>query len=132
LDYDEAIVTYANFTCKSGEIALRPILEADNPPTALFVSSDTVAVGVIQAAQEVGYHVPDQLAIVGFDDIPMSVYIKPPLTTVHLPAYGIGWAAADLLIRLIDQEKSLETDVLLDTELVIRGSCGARSHEPLE
>jgi DNA-binding LacI/PurR family transcriptional regulator len=126
LPYDEKIVTFANFTCESGEIALQLILEAKNPPTALFVSSDTVAVGVIQAAQVMGYHIPEQLAIVGFDDIPMSVYIKPPLTTVHLPAYGIGWAAADLLIRLIDQEKSLETDVLLDTELVIRGSCGAK------
>jgi DNA-binding LacI/PurR family transcriptional regulator len=125
ITYDEDLVTYANFTSKSGERAIQILLEGDPTPSALFVSSDTVAIGVIQSALELGYRVPEDLAIVGFDDIPMSVYIHPPLTTVHLPAYGIGWAAADLLIRLINHEEALETDVLLETELVVRESCGA-------
>jgi DNA-binding LacI/PurR family transcriptional regulator len=128
IPYDEGLVTFANFTSKSGENALRNLLEIKSPPSAIFVSSDTVAIGVIQSAQEMGYRVPEDLAIVGFDDIPMSVYINPPLTTVHLPAYGIGWAAADLLIRLIDQEETFETNVLLETEFVIRESCGASAH----
>jgi LacI family transcriptional regulator len=128
IPYDKGLVTFANFTSKSGENALKNLLEIKSPPSAIFVSSDTVAIGVIQSAQEMGYRVPEDLAIVGFDDIPMSVYINPPLTTVHLPAYGIGWAAADLLIRLIDQEETFETNVLLETEFVIRESCGASGH----
>jgi DNA-binding LacI/PurR family transcriptional regulator len=128
IPYDKALVTYANFTSESGESAFKSVFEVDTPPSALFVSSDTVAIGVIQSAQELGYRVPEDLAVVGFDDIPMSVYITPPLTTVHLPAYGIGWAAADLLIRLIDSEETLETSVLLDTELIVRGSCGTKMH----
>jgi DNA-binding LacI/PurR family transcriptional regulator len=125
IPYDERIVAYANFSPASGEAVLKTVIEVEPSPSAFFVSSDTVAMGVLQSAQEMGYRVPDDLAIVGFDDIPMSVYLHPALTTIHLPAYGIGWAAADLLIRLIDQEDALETNVLLDTELVVRESCGA-------
>lgn len=125
IPYDESIVTCANFSPDSGEEALRSLIEVKPTPSAMFIGSDTVAMGVLQAVKGLGYRVPEDLAIVGFDDIPMSVYLHPPLTTVHLPAYGIGWAAADLLIRLIDKEESLETDVLLDTELVVRESCGA-------
>jgi LacI family transcriptional regulator len=106
IPYDNTLVTFAKFTSKSGEGALQSILKIDSPPSALFVSSDTVSIGVIQSARELGYRVPED----------------------HLPAYGIGWAAADLLIRLINQEETIETNVLLETELVIRESCGATSH----
>jgi DNA-binding LacI/PurR family transcriptional regulator len=123
--YDETIVAYANFSPASGEEALKSLMKMKSPPTAIFVSSDTVAMGVLQSAQEMGFRVPEDLAIVGFDDIPTAVYLYPPLTSVHLPAYGIGWAAADLLIRLIDKQDGLETNVLLDTELVVRESSGA-------
>ena len=128
LQLDEAWITYANFTPTSGEKALHTILEAKDPPTGIFVSSDTVAIGVIRAAQEIGYRIPDDLAIVGFDDIPMSVYVDPPLTTIRLPAYGIGWAAAELLIQMIEDDEDVrDTNVLLDTQLIIRESCGAQA-----
>jgi DNA-binding LacI/PurR family transcriptional regulator len=123
LPFDDDLVIHANFTPASGEEAIRSLLRLKQRPTALFVSSDTVAIGVIRAAQEMGFRIPEDLSVVGFDDIPMSVYLNPPLTTVHLPAYGIGWAAADLLIRLIDDGETQEVNVLLDTELVLRGSC---------
>ena len=68
------------------------------------------------------------LVIVGFDDIPMSVYVDPPLTTIRLPAYGIGWAAAELLIQMIEDDEDVrDTNVLLDTQLIIRESCGAQA-----
>jgi LacI family transcriptional regulator len=125
IDYDERIVAYAKSSPASGEEALRSLMQVKPTPSAFFIGSDTVAMGVLQAAKEMGYRVPEDLAIVGFDDIPMSVYLHPPLTTVHLPAYGIGWAAADLLIRVIDREETTETEILLDTELVVRESCGS-------
>jgi DNA-binding LacI/PurR family transcriptional regulator len=115
----------ADFTPASGEEAMEALLQSGPPPSAVFVSSDTVAIGAIRAAQRLGYRIPEDLAIVGFDDIPMAVYTEPPLTTIRLPAYGIGWGAADLLIRLINNEEVRETSVLLDTELVSRESCGA-------
>jgi len=122
---DPDLIAFASFTPSSGEHAMRKILKAVPRPTAVFISSDTVAIGAMQVVHDLGYRIPQDLAIVGFDDIPMSVYMKPPLTTIHLPAYGIGWAAADLLIHLIDKDDALETSILLDTELVVRESCGA-------
>jgi len=125
LAQDPDLIAFASFTPSSGEQAIRKLLKLNPRPTAIFVSSDTVAIGAIRAAQELGCHIPQDLAIVGFDDIPISVYLRPPLTTIHLPAYGIGWAAADLLIRLIDGETD-ETNITLDTDLIIRDSCGAK------
>ncbi|NIM93436.1 MAG: substrate-binding domain-containing protein [Anaerolineales bacterium] len=126
LAFDPGMVEFANFTPTSGEEALDNLLRHKPSPSAVFISSDTVAIGAIRTAHERGIHIPDDLAIVGFDDIPMSVYLEPALTTVRLPAYGLGWAAADLLIRIIDDEETREAKILLDTELVIRGSCGSR------
>lgn len=127
LQFNQSLVAYANYTPKSGEEALQSLLQAGEPHTALFVSSDTIAIGVIRAAQAAGYEIPQDLAIIGFDDIPLSVYIDPPLTTMRLPAYGIGWAAAEVLIRMIeDDEEGHDTNVLLETELIIRESCGAQ------
>jgi LacI family transcriptional regulator len=136
IPFDPNLVVYANFIPASGEIALKTISSRHPRPTALFVSSDTVAIGVIRAAHEMGIRIPEDLAVVGFDDIPMAVYVEPALTTIHLPAYGLGWAAVDLLVRIIDDEDTPETNILLDTEFVIRGSCGAqnlhshRNHSP--
>jgi DNA-binding LacI/PurR family transcriptional regulator len=89
----------------------------------VFVSSDTVAMGAMRAAKRQGYSIPEDISFVGFDDIPMAIYHDPPLTTIRLPAYGIGWAAADLLIRLIDQEEVRQHKILLESELIVRDSC---------
>jgi LacI family transcriptional regulator len=124
--FDPELVAYADFTPRSGEEAFHILRNLDPAPTALFISSDTVAIGAMRAAREAGLSIPEDLAIVGFDDIPLSVYLEPPLTTMRLPAYGIGWAAADLLIRLINHETVDEQTLLLETDLIIRKSSGAR------
>ena len=93
--------------------------------TALFVASDAVAYGVLRAVRRRNLAIPDKVALVGFDDIPTSRYVFPSLTTVRLPAFGLGWAAADLLIRLINRNEIEETQIVLETELVVRRSCGA-------
>jgi LacI family transcriptional regulator len=125
LAFEEAWFSLANFLPESGEEALRQIMKQDPRPTALFVTSDTVAIGALRAAHELGIRVPQDLALVGFDDIPMARYTRPSLTTVHLPAFGIGWAAVDLLVRLVTQDDVRETKVVLDTDMRIRDSCGA-------
>jgi DNA-binding LacI/PurR family transcriptional regulator len=98
------------------------ILNLPNRPTAVFVASDVVAIGAIQMIKQFGLQIPKDISIIGFDDIPIAQYLDPPLSTIHLPAYGLGWAAGDRLIRLILGEKLEQVTVLLDTELITRSS----------
>jgi DNA-binding LacI/PurR family transcriptional regulator len=79
------------------------------------------------AVREQGIRIPQDIALVGFDDIFLAAYASPPLTTVRLPAYGLGWAAGDMLIRLINEDDLVERQMLLESELVIRQSCGGNS-----
>ncbi len=125
LAYDETLVRLGDFTMDSGYKAMDDLLTIDQRPSAVFVASDTVALGALQAIQNAGLQVPQDIAICGFDDIPLAKFLNPPLTTVQLPAYGLGWAAADLLIRMILNKEIINPYVLLGTELVVRSSCGA-------
>ncbi|MDQ7028571.1 MAG: LacI family DNA-binding transcriptional regulator [Ardenticatenia bacterium] len=127
LPVEPTYIREAAFTPESGKQAMYALLTVSPRPTAVFVAGDTVALGVLQAAKEAGLRVPDDVAVVGFDDIPLAAYFAPPLTTVRLPAYGLGWGAGDLLIRLLEEEEVRSPHVLLQTELVVRRSCGAAS-----
>jgi LacI family transcriptional regulator len=90
----------------------------------VFAASDVVAIGVMSAIQAAGFKIPEDIAVVGFDDIFLAAHTQPPLTTVRVPAYGLGWTAAELLISLIEGDEA--SSVTLETELVIRDSCGGR------
>jgi LacI family transcriptional regulator len=125
LPQDPALVRCGNFTPQSGATEMEALLDLDQPPEAVFVASDTVALGALQALRRRHVRVPGDIAIVGFDDIPLAEFIDPPLTTVRLPAYGLGWGAADLLTRLITGEEIRTPQVILETELIVRESCGA-------
>jgi DNA-binding LacI/PurR family transcriptional regulator len=124
LEYNDSLVRYGNFTPESGFKAMSELLDHKPLPSAVFVASDTVALGAMQAIRQKGLQVPDDLALVGFDDIPLAEFLDPPLTTVCLPAFGLGWGAAELLIRLISNEDIMEKGVILETELIVRASCG--------
>ncbi|MDF1613065.1 LacI family DNA-binding transcriptional regulator [Stygiobacter electus] len=91
-------------------------------PTAIFCSDDYMAIGVIERIKESGLSVPRDISVVGFDNIEISSYVNPPLTTVHQPISMIGEKAANLLIDLINEKKSPPIHELLDTQLVIRKS----------
>lgn len=125
LAYDEVLVQIGNFTMESGYQAMNELLKRAPDLTAVFVASDTVALGALQAIQQAGLRVPQDIAVCGFDDVPMAKFLTPSLTTVQLPAFGLGWAAADLLIRMISKEDVKNPYLLLGTELVIRSSCGS-------
>jgi len=127
LPYDESLVRYGEFTPYSGQAAMEDLLTLTPPPTAVFVASDVVALGALQALRQRGLRAPDDMALVGFDDIPLAGFVDPPLTTVRLPAAGLGWGAGDLLIRLIMADEDIRNpNVFLETELVVRESCGAK------
>jgi DNA-binding LacI/PurR family transcriptional regulator len=125
LPYDESIVRYGNFDARSGYQAMEELLALPQPPTATFIASDEVATGALAVLHEHGVAVPEEMAIVGFDDIPVARYLVPSLTTVHLPAYELGLRAADMLIRIIQGKEISDRGILLDTELIIRESCGS-------
>lgn len=122
--YDQSLVRYGHFTPESGYNAMDELLSINPLPTAVFVASDTVALGVLQAIRQHGQNVPDDIALVGFDDIPLAGFVDPPLTTVRLPAFSLGKGAAELLIRILNNQNGYTPQVLLETELVVRVSCG--------
>ncbi|NIO69160.1 MAG: substrate-binding domain-containing protein [Anaerolineae bacterium] len=124
LPLDDELVRYGEFSPQSGRVAMESLLALPSPPSAVFVASDVVALGAMAAVRERGMRIPQDVALVGFDDIFFAAYVSPPLTTVRLPAYGLGWAAGDMLIRLISEDEPVERQMLLESELVIRQSCG--------
>jgi LacI family transcriptional regulator len=121
--FDPSLVRYGNFTPQSGTLAMSELLSLDPLPTAVFVASDTVALGAIQSIRNRKLSIPDDISVIGFDDISPAEFLDPPLTTVRLPAYGLGWGAANMLIRLISHEEVNNRRVFLETQLIVRESC---------
>jgi LacI family transcriptional regulator len=112
----------AAFLPDTGRAAMEELLDLAKPPTAVFAASDVVALGAMSAIHDADLDIPDDVAVVGFDDIFLAAQAHPPLTTVKVPAYGLGWTAAEILIALIQGDEV--SSVTLETELVIRQSCG--------
>jgi LacI family transcriptional regulator len=111
------------FYFQDGVRAGRALLEAPFRPTAIFAYNDIMAIGALQAARDLGLRVPHDVAIVGFDDIPVSSYVTPPLTTIRLPKYEMGSAAARILLdRLSGELVGPAHHEVLSVELVVRDS----------
>ena len=128
IPFDDDLVRTAVFVPQSGHIAMEALLALPDRPTAVFAASDVVALGAMSAIQDSGLKVPQDIAIIGFDDIFLAAHACPPLSTVRVPAYGLGWTAADVLITLIEGDEEVSS-VTLETELIIRESCGAHLHQ---
>lgn len=110
--------------------ALQTLMALPEPPTAVIAGNDNLAISVLQAARDLGLCVPDDLSVVGFDDMPAAAQVTPTLTTVRQPLRAIGAAAADLLIDAIEAQRGAEAEepipvpppLLLEPELVVRAS----------
>jgi DNA-binding LacI/PurR family transcriptional regulator len=111
-----------DWTPRSGHHAAREILSDD--VTALFVSSDAMAVGALAASRELGRRVPDDLSIAGFDDDPIAEFLDPPLTTVKFDAVKLGPVMVRLALEQLSSSIDPAPSVHLDVELVIRNSTG--------
>ncbi|MGA9192549.1 MAG: LacI family DNA-binding transcriptional regulator [Anaerolineales bacterium] len=125
---DPALVGRARFTPASGERAMEALLKLDPMPTALFATSDTVAIGAMAAIRRHGLSVPGDFAVVGFDDVPIARYLDPPLTTIRLPAYELGKHSARLLVSRLAGEPLESPRHVLRSELIVRHSCGQQAH----
>lgn len=122
LKIDNSLIKEGNYTPASGFEQMNSLLNQSKRPTAVFVASDVVAMGVILSIKRAGLEIPQDIALVGFDDIPLAAYFDPPLTTVRVPAFGLGWAVSERLIRLIQNEGLDENSVFLKSELIVRES----------
>src|SRR3954454_22737825 len=116
-----------DFYTESGEAAMRALLALPEPPTAVFAAGDMMAIGAMQAVKEAGLRGPEDVAVVGFDDIHSAPLLSPPLTTIRQDKIGIGVAAARALTAQIENPDTTPPVLTLPVELVVRASCGTGS-----
>jgi DNA-binding LacI/PurR family transcriptional regulator len=128
LKLTEDYITRGDFYPGSGYAAALALLDLPERPEAIFAANDQMAVDAIKALEEHGLRVPEDIAVVGFDDIPMASYVSPSLTTVHQPVYELGRQAAQMALNLLKTnvpgQPIVAPRVMLPPTLVIRRSCG--------
>jgi len=122
LPVDPALVVEAGLSREAGYAVACGLLALADPPTAIFASSDLQAIGVYKAAREAGVRIPDDLSVVGFDDLPVTAWLDPPLTTVHQPLTQMAAAATELALALGRGEEAPQLGMELATTLTVRGS----------
>jgi LacI family transcriptional regulator len=120
---DPSLIAEGDFTEASGYRAMQQLLACQ--PDAIFAGSDIMAIGAMRALREAGLRVPEDVAVVGFDDVPQAARVEPPLTTVRQPIHRLGATTVDSLLDLISYPDSTPRRIVLPTELVVRASCGS-------
>lgn len=121
IKYDKELLVQTDYSLRDGRDAIKKLLSLNSPPTAVFCSNDYIALGALKGAREMGLSLPEDLSIVGFDDMPTTSYMVPPLTTVRQPAYEMGKRAAEILHQLIEK-KGKPIHELMDLSLIVRES----------
>lgn len=117
------------FTVDEGYAAAQALMALEHPPTAIFAGNDHHAIGVYRALYELGIAIPHSVSVIGFDNLPYTELMNPPLTTVHVPRLELGRMATTMLLRLIEGEQLDATRMVLPTQLIERGSCAPRKSE---
>lgn len=122
LTVDDDLVRRGDYSVDGGFRAANVLLRLDDPPTAVFASSDDTALGVLRAARESGVRVPEDLSVVGFDDLPIAAWLDPALTTVRQPLAEMGDTAVSLVHRVRAGDRGMPAHLELATDLVVRSS----------
>jgi LacI family transcriptional regulator len=122
LAVDKALVREATHTAEGGQQAMEALLKVSRRPTAVVCSNDWTAIGALHAIDAARLRVPEDISVVGFDDIPLASYTRPPLTTVRMSAAEIGSTAFDALFHLIDGKDRKGTLLHVPTKLIVRES----------
>jgi len=121
---DHSLIRDGGFEREAARAATHELLDLSDPPTAIFSANNTMSLGVIQAIHERKQRAPEDVSVVGFDDMPWQVATQPPLTCISQPSYDIGATAAQLLIARIADPMRPVRRVVLETTLIVRGSSG--------
>ncbi|MBO0775683.1 MAG: substrate-binding domain-containing protein, partial [Actinobacteria bacterium] len=122
LPFAQELVRHGDFHHEGGFLRGGELLDLPDPPTAIFAGSDQQALGVYEAARQRGLRIPQDLSIIGFDDLPAARWVSPPLTTVRQPLAEMGRVAAEMLGDLIEGIPLRSQRVELSTELIVRES----------
>jgi LacI family transcriptional regulator len=121
LPVDESLIVSGDYTAEKGEACALKLLALPQQPSAIFASNDQSAIGVYQAAKKLGLAIPEQLSVVGFDNISDSAYLN--LTTVDQFIFDMGYQAVKTLLRLINGQPLESQIIKMETRLVVRDSC---------
>lgn len=119
------LVSEADFTEEGGYDSMKKLIPFK--PDAVFAASDTMAIGALRALSETNLNVPRDIALVGYDDVPLASRTNPPLTTIHQSLQKMGSAAVDTLAEIIRNPPGKPKHILLETELIVRESCGGKA-----
>ncbi len=125
----DELVVHGAFKQAAGHAAMEQLLNLSKPPTAVFAASNLLTLGALQAIHERNLDIPGQIAVVGFDDMPWAMSLRPPLTTVAQPAFDAGRTAAEMLLARVREPSLPRRQVVLETRLIVRSSCGFESSE---
>ena len=123
LAVDPDLVQFGDYQLESGYHLTHQLLALPHRPTALFIANNLMTIGALNAIHEVECRIPDDIAVIGFDDLPWAISLNPPLTTVAQPTLEIGMCAAELLLDHIANPDRPARMVVLETQLIVRASC---------
>jgi LacI family transcriptional regulator len=124
LPIDERLIALTGSTRAEGYNGARALMETRRRPSAIFTANNMMSVGTLLALRDLGLRVPQDVALVGFDDLEWTTLIEPPLTVVRQPVQEIGWRTAERLLARMRGDRSRPRRIRLATEFVVRGSCG--------
>jgi DNA-binding LacI/PurR family transcriptional regulator len=124
---DEQLIAWGNYTVESGYLAMRALLPFQ--PDAVFSSNDAMAVGCMRALREANLRVPEDISVVGFDDLPHAMHTEPPLTTIQQTIQESGCEAVELLLKLLNHDGPLPLRTILPNTLIVRGTTRAVQSE---
>jgi LacI family transcriptional regulator len=130
LAYRDEYVVYGDYYVDSGASGMTALLELAEPPTAVFAASDLMAAGASGVVSRAGLRVPEDVAVVGFDDIFLAALTEPPLTTLRQDKLGLGAAAGEALVALLEEDGDAQAAATLPVELVVRGSTIGKGERP--
>ncbi len=122
---DEALVRVGGYRPETADAPARELLTMKTRPTAVFAANDLTAIRTMEIAHELGIRVPEDLSVIGFDNVPESALASPPLTTINQPLRDLGATALQMLVQLLEGKELAETHVRLPTSMVERASCRA-------
>jgi DNA-binding LacI/PurR family transcriptional regulator len=119
-------VVKGDWEVESGYNGGKVLLQHKSAPSAIFAANDLMALGAIYAAQELGLRVPEDVAVVGYDNRNFTGFVQPAITTVTLPVYEMGQRGAQLLLEHLSGEPDPSAEVKVRGELIVRESCGSK------
>lgn len=122
IKFDEGLVKYGNYRLQESYEIVEDLINKNQLPTAIFATSDLMAIGAINCLLDKGYRVPEDVSVVGYNDVKLASIYRPNLTTIHQPIYDIGAVAIRMIIKKINREKIDNHIVILPHELIIRNS----------